>query len=178
MNAGPGAIAALYLHEQHLKAAPTWHGWIGHDHQTRFKMPDDYVPISHSAEAWQLTNPPILQLAALRASLEDFREAGMERLRAKSERLTAYMAYLLEMELKTQITIMTPSDPSARGSQLSLLLDRPGQAVQAALQELAIVVDFREPNVLRAAPTALYNTFDDVYHFVAALKDILKSGSQ
>ena len=171
LNAGPGGIAGVFVHEKHLaqQDIPRFAGWWGHDKQTRFSMPDQYSPIS-TVEAWQLSNPPILQLAALRASLEDFVQAGMLALRKKSEQLTAYLFHLLQTQIGDGISIITPCESARRGSQLSLVFDQRLSSPQQALLDAGVFCDFREPNVIRVAPTALYNSYRDVYHLVQILK--------
>ena len=174
LNAGPGTIAGSFIHEKHLHQAPPYQGWWGHDKTSRFAMPADFQPIAQSAEAWQLSNPPILLLAALRAALVDFSEVTMPVLRAKSERLTAYLEFLLQVELAEQVRIVTPGDVAARGSQLSLLIQGGSEQVQKNLKNHGVIADFRQPNILRVAPTALYNRFSDVFHFVKILKQLLQ----
>lgn len=173
INAGPGGIAGCYIHERHHRetALPRFAGWWGHDKKTRFMMGSEFAPIE-SAEGWQLSNPPIFQLAALRASLDIFDEAGMPRLRAKSERLTAYMEFLLDHRLAGKVEILTPRDPAARGSQLSLRVAG-GKTVHARLTAAGVVCDWREPDVIRVAPVPLYNSFMDVHRFVNILAGIM-----
>ncbi len=170
LNAGPGAIAGCFVHDRHVRRTdlPRFAGWWGHDKETRFLMPDVFTAIP-TAEGWQLSNPPIFQLAALKASLDVFDEAGMENLRAKSERLTAYLEYLLD-ELGGRIRCLTPRDRPQRGCQLSLVVPRNGRIVHQALAGQGVVCDWREPDVIRVAPVPLYNSFLDVYRFVQILK--------
>jgi kynureninase len=170
LNAGPGAIAGCFVHDRHVRRTdlPRFAGWWGHNKETRFFMPDVFTAIP-TAEGWQLSNPPIFQLAALKASLDVFDDAGMEKLRAKSERLTAYLEYLLD-ELGGRIRCLTPRDPKQRGCQLSLVVPRNGRVVHQALTGQGVVCDWREPDVIRVAPVPLYNSFLDVYRFVQILK--------
>ncbi len=172
LNAGPGSLAGCFVHERHARAfdLPRFAGWWGHDKKTRFLMPDTFVPMP-GAEGWQLSNPPILPLAALRASMDVFDEAGIERLRAKSERLTGYLAFLLEH--LDAVEILTPGDPRQRGCQLSLRVAEGGKAVFDRLAAAGIVCDWREPDAIRAAPVPLYNTFEDVFRFAEVLADAL-----
>lgn len=173
LNAGPGGIAGCFIHERHVQdpSRPRLAGWWGHDKTTRFLMGPTFSPMN-TAEGWQVSNPPIFQLAALRASLDIFDEAGMPRLRAKSERLTGYMEFLLDEWCDGHVECITPRDPSARGCQLSLRV-RGGKGIHQRLTDAGIVCDWREPDVIRVAPVPLYNSFMDVFHFVRILADIL-----
>lgn len=177
MNAGPGAVAGCFVHERHHgEDLPRFAGWWGHDKTTRFRMGPDFHPIQ-SAEGWQLSNPPILALAPILASLEIFHEAGMQRLRAKSERLTGYLEFLLRERLPRAIEIITPAEPSRRGCQLSLRVTADahahGRKVFEALEDNGVTCDWREPDVIRVAPVPLYNTFMDAYRFVDELEKAL-----
>jgi kynureninase len=178
LNAGPGAIGGAFVHERHARAfdLPRFAGWWGHDKATRFRMPEDFQPLP-GAEGWQISNLPILSAAPLLASLPLFDEAGMPALRAKSLRLTGYLETLLNAKLSNGLTILTPSDPEARGCQLSLRLRRtPAQAraVFEALNRQGFVGDWREPDVIRIAPVPLYNRFVDVWQFTKALEQCLQ----
>ncbi|MBI1916498.1 MAG: kynureninase [Planctomycetes bacterium] len=175
LNAGPGAVAGCCVQEKHGAnlSLPRLAGWWGNDPATRFRMQTEraFVP-RDGADGWQVSNPPILALAPLRASLALFDEAGMPALRAKSERLTGYLEFLLGGLPRGTCELVTPCEPRRRGGQLSLLLrDRP-EEVLAALQKAGVVCDFREPNVIRVAPAPLYNSFHDVWRFADALGDI------
>ncbi len=169
LNAGPGGIAGCFIHERHVSdpALPRFAGWWGHDKKTRFIMPPDFIPIP-TAEGWQLSNPPIFQMAALRASLEIFDEAGMDTCRTKSETLTGYLEFLLDHLMKGRVTILTPRSTAERGCQLSLRI-RDGKTVYERISRAGIVCDWREPDVIRVAPVPLYNTYRDVYEFVRIL---------
>jgi kynureninase len=131
-------------------------------------MPADFDPIP-GAEGWQISNPPIFQLAALRASMSIFDRVGMSRLRVKSERLTSYLDYLVRHRALPGVTLMTPDDPAQRGAQLSLQIKHHGRALHQHLTKAHIICDWREPDVIRVAPVPLYNTFLDVFTFVNAL---------
>ena len=178
LNSGPGAVAGCFVHQRHSgsRGLPRFAGWWGHDKQTRFQMGPEFIP-SPGADAWQLSNPPIMALAPVRVSLDIFHAAGMDRLRAKSMRLTAYMKALLEQLLSSQINILTPSDPAQRGCQLSIQVDQgreSGRRVFEELERRGVICDWREPDVIRVAPTPLYNGFYDVYRFVNTLKSIIE----
>ncbi len=175
MNGGPGAVAGAFVHERHLDdpKVPRLHGWWGHDKATRFRMGPDFRAIG-SVEAWQLSNPPILSLAPVLASLEIFAEAGMPRLIGKSLRLTGYLERLIDARVAGRIAIVTPRDPAARGCQLSLrVLRGGGRAIFERITRSGVVCDWREPDVIRVAPAPLYNTFEDVRRFVLALEEAL-----
>ncbi len=178
LNSGAGSVAGCFIHERHVKDAsiPRFAGWWGHDKSTRFQMGSEFHPIP-TAEGWQLSNPPILSLAAIRASLDVFTQAGgMPVLRVKSEKLTGYLEYLLHAECGDHIAIITPTDPAQRGCQLSLTIRSDqylGKEVHQRLESAGIACDWREPNVIRIAPTPLYNTFEEVYRFVHLLKALL-----
>jgi len=175
VNGGPGAIAGAFVHEKHHndKNMPRFEGWWGNDKQTRFLMKPDFVPIP-TVESWQLSNPPILQLASLKASLDIFEEAGIKNLREKSKKLTGYLEYLLiENGLTTKLTILTPADAKQRGCQLSLRFAKNGKEVFNKLMASDVICDWREPDVIRIAPTPLYNKFEEVYDFVQIVKSVL-----
>ncbi len=175
LNAGPGAIAGCYVHERFANddTLPRFAGWWGHDKDSRFRMGPDFRPIP-GAEGWQLSNPPIFSLAPVLASLEIFSEAGMPALCEKSERLTSFLAWLIEQRLDEHIYSITPAQ--ARGCQLSLRLRRAerGKTVQRQLIERGVLCDWREPDVIRVAPVPLYNRFADVYRFVDHLEELLE----
>jgi kynureninase len=175
LNAGPGGIAGVFVHERHAARfdLPRFAGWWGHDKQTRFLMGDEFRPMP-GAEGWQLSNPPIFQMAALRASLEIFQEAGINRLREKSVRLTNYLEFLLSEIRDARIEVITPADPAARGCQLSIRVVNSDKNLFRAISARGVVADWREPDVIRVAPVPLYNTFADVYNFAKILKDCLK----
>lgn len=170
LNAGPGSTAGCFVHERHAKSLdlPRFAGWWGHNTQTRFQMGPAFDPIS-GAEGWQLSNPPILPLAALRASMEVFDEAGIEKLREKSVELTGYLEFLIRLHCPEEVSILTPENPSQRGCQLSLQIHRNGRQVFESLSAHGVVCDWREPDVIRVAPVPLYNTFGEVWRFVEIL---------
>lgn len=173
LNAGPGAVGGLFVHERHHSDAslPRFNGWWGHDKVTRFQMPGQFVPIP-TAEAWQLSNAPVLSMAALRASMEIFEEAGIENLRNKSKQLTAYLAWLLQPVMTQQgMRIITPAAVEERGCQLSLQTQRNGKLLHEVLTRAGVICDWREPDVIRVAPVPLYNSFEDVWRFVHILAE-------
>jgi kynureninase len=168
LNSGPGAIAQLFVHERHAAdaSAPRLSGWWGNDPATRFEMAETFRP-ARGADAWRISTPPILSLAPIRASLAIFDEVGIEALRRKSIRLTAYLEGLLDA-LVPDAEILTPRDPAARGAQLSLrVTDAPSRL--AALEAAGVSADFREPDIIRVAPVPLYNTFRDAWGAVQVL---------
>jgi kynureninase len=166
LNGGPGCIAGCFVHERHARNPnlPRFAGWWGNDKDARFRMEPQFQPIA-GAEGWQLSNPSILSMAALRASMDIFDEVGMERLRAKSERLTTYLEFLLEQKPQEGFSIITPRDPAQRGAQLSLRVTKNGRAVCESLAQHGIICDWREPDIMRVAPVPLYNSFLDVHTF-------------
>lgn len=174
LNAGPGAVAGAFVHERHARNVqlPRFAGWWGHDPATRFEMGPDFSPTA-GAEGWQLGNPPILSVAPLAASLEHFETVGIHALREKSLRLTGYLERLLGATLPDRISIVTPRDPEARGAALSLRLDCPRDQARSAfdgLRRRGVLADWREPGVIRAAPVPFYNSYDEVWRFVDALR--------
>ncbi len=175
LNAGPGGLSGCFVHERHGSNfdLPRFCGWWGHDKDTRIKMGPDFNPIA-GAEGWQLSNPPIFQLAALRASMEIFDEATMPAIRAKSERLTGYLAYLLESIPDNFATVVTPANPAERGCQLSVRVKSAPKRLKEYLKVHGAICDFREPDILRAAPAPLYNSFSDVYKFAELVRQYAK----
>jgi kynureninase len=175
LNAGPGAVAGIFIHERHARSfdLPRFNGWWGHDKETRFLMGPDFKPLE-GAEGWQISNPPILQLAALRASLELFDAATMPALRRKSERLTGYLEHLLEEIGDERISVITPRDPAQRGCQLSIRVKDSDKRLFGAISERGVFADWREPDVIRVAPAPLYNSFADVHRFASILRECLK----
>lgn len=177
LNAGPGAVAGCFVHERHARddSLPRFAGWWGQDKATRFQMGPDFHPIP-GAEGWQLSNPPILALAPVLASLQLLRLAGMPALREKSERLTAYLEFLLETRVAGQVQILTPREPAARGCQLSIRVSQQRMAGRELFQALAragVVCDWREPDVIRLAPVPLYNRYSEVFDCVDILQHLL-----
>jgi kynureninase len=174
LNGGPGSIAGCFVHELHAKNSSLrrFAGWWGHNKQTRFLMDPDFDAIP-GAEGWQLSNPPILPMAALRASMEIFDEVGMEKLRAKSELLTGYLEFLLDQNPNENFSIITPRDPEQRGAQLSIRVKKNGKDLLRQLAAADVICDWREPDVIRVAPVPLYNSFMDVYRFEEIFNECL-----
>jgi kynureninase len=173
LNAGPGAVAGVFVHERHATNTelPRFAGWFGNDPNTRFRLhlEPEFVPVP-SADGWQISNPSILSMAPLRASLAIFDQAGgMEALRAKSMNLTGYLEFLIEEIGSKKFSIITPTDPRARGAQLSIEVHEHPKQLHEKLIVAGVKCDFREPDVIRAAPTPLYNTFHEVWRFAQIL---------
>jgi kynureninase len=166
LNGGPGCVAGCFVHERHARSwdLPRYAGWWGHDEKVRFQMGANFQPMA-GADGWQLSNPPILALAPLRASMDIFSEAGMDRLRVKSVSLTAYMEFLLQQRGLDKFSIVTPSEKGRRGAQLSLRIAQKGRAFCEKLAEEGLIGDWREPDTFRVAAVPLYNTFQDVWRF-------------
>ena len=177
LNSGPGGTSGVFVHEKHgnnlqLKRMA---GWWGNDEKTRFEMPKQFIP-QKGAAGWQLSNAQILSMAAHKASLEIFDEAGIQNLRKKGDFLTGFMDFLLEQineEAGEQMfNIITPKDISQRGSQLSILTkEENGKAIFEYIQQKGVIADWRKPNVIRVSPVPLYNTFEDVWNFVQYMKE-------
>ena len=175
LNSGPGAVAGAFVHERHATNTklPRLAGWFGNDPKTRFRMQlePEFIPVA-SADGWQISNPPIFSMAPLRASLAVFDEAGgMQPLRDKARKLTGYLEFLLERAGTDRFTIITPNDAEARGCQLSILAHEHPKELHKKLEAAGVKADFREPNVIRAAPTPLYNSFHDVWRFAKILTE-------
>ena len=172
LNSGPGGLAGAFIHERHhgKKALPRFEGWWGHNKDTRFKMGPDFEPLN-SSEAWQLSNPPIFQLASLRASMELFDKAGIDELRKKGDLLTNYFEHLIQKNLAEDVQVITPKE---RGSMLCLKFKNNPKNCYEKLLAAGAMVDFREPNIIRATPVPLYNSFEDVFTLVALIKETLK----
>ncbi|MBB5737337.1 kynureninase [Xanthomonas arboricola] len=169
LNAGPGAVGGCFVHARHANSdLPRMAGWWGHEQQSRFRMDPQFVP-SPGAEGWQLSNPPVLALAPLRASLELFDQAGMPALRAKSEQLTGHLEQLIHARVPQVLQIVTPAEPAQRGCQLSLRVAggrAQGRSLFEYLQSVGVLGDWREPDVIRIAPVPLYNRFGDLHQLV------------
>jgi len=170
LNSGPGSVAGAYIHSRHHdNNLLRFSGWWGHNKDDRFKMPDKFNPIK-SAEGWQLSNPPILSLAAIRASLSIFDEVGMNALVLKSQKLTDYLIFLLELIDTNRINVITPKK---RGCQVSIRVNNGNKMLFDAITKKGVIADWREPDVIRVAPVPLYNSFTDVFNFYTILKEEL-----
>lgn len=174
LNSGPGGLAGAYVHEKHFKDKdiPRFEGWWGHDKTTRFKMGPTFQPIP-TVEAWQLSNPPIFQLASLRASMNLFDEAGMSNLRARGDKLTAYLEFLLHTNCEGKLEVITPKNPKERGSMLSVQMKNDPKPLVKVFGEKGVILDFREPDILRITPAPLYNSFEDCYRLVKIIQETL-----
>lgn len=170
LNSGPGGLSGCFVHEKHANSfdLPRFAGWWGHNKKERFKMGPEFDPIP-GAEGWQLSNPPIFQLAALRASLEIFDEATMKAIREKSVRITGYLEYLLNQLPDGFCTIITPKNPEERGSQLSIRLSKDPREMLETLKREGAICDFRNPDIIRATPVPLYVKYQDVFEFANIL---------
>ena len=174
LNSGPGSLGGIFVHERYAndKTLKRFAGWWSQNKTTRFNMrqPLDITP---GAEGWQLSNPPILSMAAIKASLDLFNEVGMTALRQKSLKLTAYLEFLINELNNPHINIITPTNPNERGCQLSIQVKNADKTLHKQLIENHVITDWREPDVIRCAPVPFYNSFEDVYHMVEILKNLL-----
>lgn len=174
LNGGPGAVGGAFVHERHAHSFDLCRlaGWWGHDKETRFLMGPEFKPLA-GAEGWQISNPPIFQMAALRASLEIFDEVGMQPLVEKSRKLTAYLESRIDDIADDRISIITPRDPNERGCQLSIRVKNADRTLHERIVGRGVYADWREPGVIRVAPVPLYNSFEDVFRFSQVLKECL-----
>ena len=178
LNSGPGGVAGIYIHKKHAndKTLQRFAGWWGHDKENRFKMGQDFNPIA-TAEGWQLSNGPILLMAAHKASLDIFEAAGFKNVVEKSKQLSAYLLFILDDINKSLsgklIQVITPRNEEERGCQISMLMLERGREIFEALGKHGIIADWREPNVIRVAPAPLYNSFEDVWRFGDVIKRLL-----
>jgi kynureninase len=180
LNSSPGGVSGFFVHERHAyrKDLPRLAGWWGHNKESRFKMEPGFDPLP-GAEGWQLSNAPVLGMAAHLASLEIFDAAGMEEIGKKRDQLTAYLWFVTEEVSKRKspngvLEIITPNHPQQRGAQLSILLASHGKDCFNLLTSFGVIADWREPNVIRVAPAPLYNRFEDVYWFGQHLLNALQ----
>ena len=179
LNSGPGGVAGAYIHEKHAAdtSMPRFAGWWGYTKETRFKMEKGFEAIP-TAEGWQLSNAPILSMAAHKAALDIFEEAGMEKLHTKRRQLAAYLHYVLadinSRQSEKVIEVITPDNEEERGCQVSMLMLKNGKPIFDELSRQGVIADWREPNVIRAAPVPLYNSFEDIWTFGDVVASILK----
>ena len=180
LNSGPGAIAGVYVHERHGSnpELPRLAGWWGNDPDTRFRMhlEDRFIPVP-SADSWQISNPPVLAMAPLRASLDLFDSIGMDPLRRRSLALTGYLRERLEAVPGRRYRITTPADAESHGCQLSIVVDEDAEAAFRTIESMGVVADFRPPATIRVAPTPLYNTFEDCHRFASMMAESFGSES-
>jgi len=181
LNAGPGNVGAIFVHERHGTdfERPRFGGWWGHDKATRFRMQSGFRPMP-GAEGWQVSNAPVLGMSATKASLEIFDEVGMPALREKSEKLTGYLEYTIDRIAEEfpqeSIRVITPRDPRERGSQISFNVGGRERQLFDDLSTAGVIADFREPCIIRAAPVPLYNSYEDVFVFGDVMRELLGGG--
>jgi len=173
LNSGPGAVGGAFVHRRHLdrddyKVMPRLEGWWGNDPDERFRMSPEFEPVRR-ADAWSLSNPPILSLLPVKVSLGIFMEAGYGNLREKSVKLTSYLEKMIGSTTRGSVRVITPGDPDRRGCQLSLLMPSKARETHDTLRREGVICDLREPDVIRVAPTPLYNTFHDCWRFAEIL---------
>lgn len=178
LNSGPGGVAGVYINEKHIKNKniQRFAGWWGYEKETRFKMEKGFKPIP-TAEGWQLSNAPVLSMAAHKASLDIFEKAGMQKLISKGKKLSGYLHFILNAINENLpdkiIEVITPESEDERGCQVSILMLEKGKEVFEQLTQQGVVADWREPNVIRVAPVPLYNSFKDVYTFGKIIAGVL-----
>lgn len=173
LNSGPGGAGAIYVHEKWGNDASVFRlaGWWGNEEATRFEMKKGFLP-AKGAAGWQMSNAPVFNMIGLKASLDIMDNTSMKDLHEKSQKLTAYLTYLLKDLNHLSFTVITPEDPTKRGAQLSLLFHKDGRKVFDALTDAGVIADWREPDVIRVAPVPLYNTYSEVYRFYQILKEL------
>lgn len=176
LNGGPNSLAGCFVHQLHHTdpGLPRFEGWWGHDKNRRFLMEPDFHPVP-GVEAWQLSGPPVLSLAGMKSALGDFKSAGLNNLRNKSILLTGFLYSLISSIEDPRLFIITSADPEARGCQLSMLIQPPDKRIYYQMLDLGIVVDWREPGIIRIAPVPMYNTFEEVYLVYTRLAQILQA---
>jgi kynureninase len=179
LNGGPGCVAGCFVQERHARSRelPRFAGWWGHDERARFEVGPAFRAMP-GAEGWQLSNPSILSLAVLRASMDIFSEAGMQRLRTKSVMLTSYLEFLLNQRSSSSFSIVTPQEKDRRGAQLSIRIPKNGHALCERLMQEGVAGDWREPDTFRVAPVPLYNSYRDVFRFVQRFNAAIESAAQ
>ena len=172
LNGGPGAVGGAYIHDRYTKDAEhiRMAGWWGNDENTRFEMKKGFIP-KHDASGWNVSTAQVFNMVSLKASLELFEKTNMKDLRNKSIGLTNYLEFLLSKLTNINFEIITPAETERRGAQLSLFFKENGKAIHQKMSDSGVVVDYREPGVIRVAPAPLYNSFEDVYVFYEILKN-------
>ena len=177
LNSGPGGVSGVFIHQRHMadKKIVRLAGWWGQDKATRFKMEKEFNPIP-TAEGWQLSNAPVLSMAAHKASLDIFKDAGMDNLIKKGKMLAGYLKFILE-EINNNTTekiieVITPQQEMESGCQVSILMLKDGKNIFEALKKEGVIADWREPNVIRIAPVPLYNSFEDVFKFGEIISNV------
>jgi kynureninase len=176
LNSGPGSVGGAFIHERFAmdESLPRFAGWWGYDEENRFKMQKGFKPM-YGADGWQLSNSNVLGSAAHLASLDIFQEAGIDNLRKKSIMLTSFLAFIVQdVDKVNHIKIITPANTDERGCQISLLVDKNGRQLFDYLNSKGVIGDWREPNVIRLAPTPLYNSYSDIYQFGQIMRDALQ----
>lgn len=180
LNSSPGGVSGMFVHERHANRPelPRFAGWWGYDKSKRFLMEPGFIPME-GAEGWQLSNAPVLGMAAHLASVDIFDEAGMERIGQKRDLMTAYLEFVIDdisanNQDRVSFELITPRDKTKRGAQLSIMAKGQGRALFDALSDLGVVADWREPNVIRVAPAPLYNSFEDCYWFGQLLQEAIQ----
>lgn len=172
LNSGPGAVGGVFIHEKHTNMqTPRLGGWWGNDEKTRFKMEKGFIP-KPDASGWNMSTSQVFNTVCLKASLSIFEQAGIHNLRQKSILLTQWLEFLLQQVTNIDFEIITPTNPEERGAQLSLYFKEKGRDIFNAMSENGIIVDYREPGVIRVAPAPLYCSFSDVFKFYSILKGI------
>ena len=178
LNSGPGAVAGAFIHQRHIsdKSLPRLAGWCGTNKETRFKMEKEFDPIP-TAEGWQLSTTPVLNMSAHRAALDIFEEAGFENILAKQEKLSAYLLFILDdinaSSSKKIIEVITPRNEMEHGCQVSMFMLEKGKEIYESLKKHGVIIDWREPNVIRLAPVPLYNTFEDIFRFGEIIRNMI-----
>jgi len=178
MNSGPGGVSGVFIHQKHIanEALQRFAGWWGYKKSTRFKMDKGFEPIP-TAEGWQLSNAPVLSMAAHKASLDIFNDAGFDKLVTKSKQLAAYLHFIIneinQQQTEKVIEIITPSNEAEHGCQVSMLMLKDGKKIFDELMKQGVIADWREPNVIRIAPVPLYNSFEDIYRFGEIISKVI-----
>lgn len=181
LNSGPGGVSGVFIHEKHAtnKAFPRLAGWWGQNKETRFAMERKFDPIP-TAEGWQLSNAPVLSMAAHKASLMIFEEAGFEHLLEKAAMLSRYLFFIIDEINAAQrekiIEIITPRETGRQGCQVSMLMLKRGKEIFEKLKAESVIADWREPNVIRIAPVPLYNQFTEIFRFGEIISKLLSNG--